>query len=92
MHELDGGGERVVTIALVAAELCRRERENGPQALAAGRDDVSGQLRDQRDRALHVIQNQRVDALKVKRHQFLDRAQVTDGCPRARRSIVQTRQ
>lgn len=54
-----------MTKALVAANLRSRECEHGPEALAAGVDNMSRQLRDQRNITPHPLQNQRVHVLKV---------------------------
>jgi hypothetical protein len=75
MDEFDAGGQRDVTVALEAAELGRGEGEHRPQALAAGRDEVSGELRDERDRALHVVDDDLVDPPQVVEDQVVYRLQ-----------------
>src|SRR6185437_7886745 len=54
VDELDGGGEGDRAVAAIAAEPRRRPGEHRPQSLAAGGDDVAGELRDERHRALHA--------------------------------------
>src|SRR5262249_18114714 len=51
--------------AVIAAEPRRREGQHRSEALAAGSDDVAGELRDEGDRALHALDDARVDALHV---------------------------
>ena len=52
-------------LALVAAQAGGGEGQHRPQPLAAGRDNVPGQLRDQRHRAVHPPDDQRVDPTQV---------------------------
>jgi hypothetical protein len=47
-----------------------RQRQHRPQPLAAGGNDVARQLGDQRDRALHVLDDQLVDPVQVVAHQL----------------------
>ena len=65
VDELHAGGERHVALAAIAAEPRRREGQQRPQPLAAGRDDMRRQLRDQRDRAVHPLHDQPVAGLQV---------------------------
>ena len=59
VDELDRRRQRDVTLAAIAAQPRRREGQHRPQPLAAGGDDVAGQLRDERDRALHTLEDER---------------------------------
>ena len=54
VDELDRGRELHMRVARVAAQPCRRERDQRAQALAAGIHEMSGELRDQRDLACHA--------------------------------------
>ncbi len=68
MDEFDGGGERdraVAAVAAVAAQPRGGHGQHRAQTLAAGRDDVAGELRDQRHRAVHARHDQRVDAIEI---------------------------
>ena len=60
VDELDRGGERDVAVAAIAAHPGAGERQHRPQPLAAAGDDVAGELRDQRHRALHAFDDQRL--------------------------------
>ena len=64
MDEFDRGGERDVARAAIAAEPRGGEGEHRAQPLAAGGDDMAGELRDQRDRAVHPLEDKRVDAFR----------------------------
>src|SRR5690242_2053944 len=65
MDEFNGRSESDMAIAAIAAEPRRGEGEHRPQPLAPGRDDVPGELRDERDRAAHALEDERVDALHI---------------------------
>ena len=65
MDELDRGGELQVTIAPVAAQPGGSQREQRPQSLAPGRDDVARELGDERDRRIHPADDQSVYRLKI---------------------------
>jgi hypothetical protein len=71
--ELHAGRQADVATALVAAHPRAGEGQQRAQALAAGRDDVAGQLRDQRHGRLHVRADHLVDRLQVVRAQPLQR-------------------
>ncbi len=61
VDELDAGGQGLVVLAAIAAHPRRRQGQDRPQALAAGGDDMAGELRDQRHRRLHLLQDDLVD-------------------------------
>ena len=65
MDELDRGGELVVARAGVAEQVGAGERQHRPHALAAAGDQVAGELRDQRDLALHPLEDHRIDPVHV---------------------------
>ena len=66
MDELDAGGELDVRASpRVAAQPRRRQRQQRPQPLAAGGDDMRGELRDQRHRAVHPGDDGAVAGLQV---------------------------
>jgi hypothetical protein len=65
MDELDGRRQADMAKSLVAADLGRSERQHGAQSLAAGIDDVSRELGDQRDIAAHALEYQGIDVLQV---------------------------
>jgi hypothetical protein len=73
-----------VPFPAVAAEARRGERQQRAQALAAGRDDVRRELRDERDRALHPIHDQAVAGLEVGAHERGQRVQRIFGAGRRR--------
>ena len=66
VDELDAGRERQVAPAPVAAEAGRGERQHGAQPLAAGGDDVPGELRNQENVGAHVLQDDGVDRLQIR--------------------------
>ena len=66
VDELDRGGELVVARAGVAEQACAGERQHRPHALAAAGDQVAGELRDQRDLALHPLEDDGIDAVHVR--------------------------
>ena len=65
MDELDRGGELVVARSGIAEQGAAGERQHRPHALAAAGDQVSGKLGDQRDLALHPLEDDGVDAVHV---------------------------
>ncbi len=65
VHELDRGGELDVAVAAIAGEPRHREREHRPQPLAAGIDQVVGDLRDHRHFGSGPRQDRAVDAFHV---------------------------
>ena len=70
VDELDAGGQVDVAVALVAAHAGRRQRQQRPQPLAAGGDDVRRELRDQGDRAVHPRDDGAVAGLQVRPDQL----------------------
>ena len=71
VHELDAGRELDVAIAGIAEHLGRGERQHRAQALAAGRDQVVGDLRDHLDVGAGLGQDQFVDPAHVGRGQSI---------------------
>src|ERR1700747_3350479 len=65
MNEFDGCGERDVPSPPVSAEPGATEGEHRAQALSTARDDMPGELRDERYRTLHAIHDQPIDVLEV---------------------------
>ena len=60
VDELDRGGEGDVALAAIAAQPRAGQGQHRPQPLAAAGDDMAGELRDQRHRALHALDDQRL--------------------------------
>ena len=76
VDELDAGGELArAALAGIAAQPRRGEREQRAQPLAAGGDDVRGELRDQRHRAVHAGDDGAVAGLQIVVQQADQRAQ-----------------
>ncbi len=69
VHELDRCRELDVAVAGIAEHLRGGERHHRPQALAAGRDQMVGDLRDHLDVGAGLGQDQLVDAAHVGRGQ-----------------------
>ena len=69
MDELDGGGEVDVSGAGVAAHAGRGERQQRPQPLAAGIDQMPRQVGDQIHGARQPLVDQRVGGAHVRSHQ-----------------------
>jgi hypothetical protein len=65
VDELDRGGQADMALAAMAAQPGRGEGEDRTDALAARGDKITGQLRDQLDRALHPLQDQGVHRLQI---------------------------
>ena len=65
MHELDADGERHMAVAGVAAHSGGGERQHRAQPLAAGIDQMPGQLRDHADLGLRLLDDDTVDALHI---------------------------
>ena len=60
VDELDARGQPEMVLARVAAEPGGREGQHRAQPFAAGRDDVAGELRDERDRTVHPFDDEGV--------------------------------
>ena len=85
MDELHAGRERHVPLPAMAAELRRGEGQQRPETLAASGDDVRRQLRDERDRALHPLDDEAVARLEVvgdERGERVERVFGAAGCAR----------
>ena len=65
VHEFDRGRELDVAVAVIAGEPRHRQGEHRAQPLAAGRDQVIGDLGDHRHLRSRARQNGRVDAIHV---------------------------
>ncbi len=65
VDEFDRGGERDMAVAAIAAQPGAAQGQHRPQPLAAAGDDMTGELRDQPDRAVHAIDDQPVDLFEV---------------------------
>jgi hypothetical protein len=65
VDELDRRGEPVMARSVIAAEPRRGHGQHRPQALAARGDQMTRELRDQPDRALHAREDQRIDGRHV---------------------------
>jgi hypothetical protein len=69
MDEFDAGGEFDMPLPGIAAKPRGGEGKQRAQALAARGDEMRGQLRDQRHRALHPRHNCLVGGLHIGRQQ-----------------------
>ena len=65
MDELDDGGGVDVLLILVAAGAGGQQHQQRPQTLAAGVNDVGGDLVDQRHRAVQPTLDDPIDGLKI---------------------------
>ena len=65
VHELDAGREIHMAGAFVTAHPGGGEGQHRPEPLAAGGDEMIGDLGDQRDLRPGARQDERVDALKI---------------------------
>ena len=83
VDELDAGGEGKLPRAAIAAQAGGQQRQDRPHPLAAGRDDVAGQLRDQADLALHPVEDDPVDLLELAVDERADAVEL--GCGAFRR-------
>ena len=70
VHEFDRGGELDMAVAGIAGEPRQRQRQHRPQPLAAGSDQVVGDLGDHRHFGAGARQDGGVDALHVGGHQL----------------------
>ncbi len=75
MDEFDTGRERDMPVAAVIKELGRSEREHRAQPLAAGGDDMAGQLRNQRRAAFHFLDDEAVDPSDIVRDDQVHRVE-----------------
>ena len=75
MNELDAGGQRNMPVAPIVAEARGGQGQHRSQSFAAGGHDMSGQLRDQRRTAFHLLNDQAVDAMHVLRNDLFDRVE-----------------
>ena len=76
VDELDRRGELVVARAGVAEQRGAGERQHRPHPLAAAGDQMARELGDQRDLALHALEDDGVDAVHVggdERHHRVER-------------------
>jgi hypothetical protein len=65
MHEFDAGREPDMGVARIAAELRRGDSKHGPEAFAAGIDQMPGELGDQLDIGAGAIENDAIDMRHV---------------------------
>ena len=75
VDELDCSGELVMAVAGVAEQRRGRERQHRPHPLAAAGDQMARKLRDQRDLALHAVEDDGIDAVHVGRNQLDQRVE-----------------
>jgi hypothetical protein len=76
VDELDRGREHDVALAAITAHARCRQGEHRPQAFAASRNDMPGELGDERHRALHTLENEGIDERQIalkKRGQTVER-------------------
>jgi hypothetical protein len=79
VHELDRGRELDVAVAGIAGKPCHRQGEDGPQSLAAGRDQMIGDLGNHRHFRSRARQDGGVDVPHVGGHEL---EQTVDGAGR----------
>ncbi len=79
MDELDDRGQLVVFRTGLADRAASQHHQHRAQALAAGRDDVVGDLVDQHDIRGQSATNQRIDGVHVGRSERLDLGQAQRG-------------
>ena len=65
VDELDRGGECYVAAAAIATQPRATQGKHRPQPLAAAGNDMAGKLWNQRNRAMHALDDQPVDAFEV---------------------------
>ena len=65
MDEFDDGSELMVVRGAHAPGVCHQQDEHWPDALAAGADDVIGDLVDERDVGLQLAADDGIDGLHV---------------------------
>ncbi len=70
MDELDRGGELVMARARIIEQPRAGEGQHRPHPLAAAGDQVAGELGDQRDVALHPLEDDRVDMVEIGRDEL----------------------
>ena len=70
VDELDRGGELVMAGAGIIEQPGAGERQHRPHPLAAAGDQMAGELGDQRDVALHPLEDDRVDMVEVGRDEL----------------------
>ena len=75
VNKLDAGGQCLMAPAAIAAHAARGQGEHGAQPLAAGGDEMTGELRDQRHGTVHILQDQSVDDVQILGHQALQLVQ-----------------
>ena len=81
MDELDRGREADMLVTVVTAQACAGQGQERPEPLAAGGDEMAGQLGDQRDVGLHMIDDDLVHPGEI------GSAKVTQIVERVRRSF-----
>ncbi len=75
MDELDAGRQPDMPVAAIAAQRGGAKGEHRAEPLSAGGDQMSGQLRDQVHRALHMLQDRRIDPVEIRADQPQQRFQ-----------------
>ena len=70
MNEFDRSGKLVVARAAVSDQLCTREREHGAQAFASPGNQVSCECGDERNLALHPVEDDLVYLVHARGSQF----------------------
>jgi len=76
MHELDRRRRTDMTVAGVAAQFCRRERQHRPQPLAAAIDQVMGKLGDHLDIGHRLVENDAIDRFHIVGHEVEKRLEL----------------
>ena len=92
VDELDAGGQRQLPRAAIAAQSRREQREDRPDPLAAGGDDVARQLRDQADFALHPVEDDPVHLVELDGDERANAVELRSGALRRQWCCRQRRQ
>ena len=66
VNELHRCGQLVMASALIAAQLRPGDRQHRAHALAAAGNQMTGQSRDQRDLALHLVKDYGIDVVHAR--------------------------
>jgi hypothetical protein len=75
MNKLNTGSKAFVALAVIAAHSGRRQSHHRAKAFATSGNEITGKLRNERNRAIHQVDDQRINVFDVIRSKVNERIQ-----------------